>query len=100
MKEMKDLSVEEKKAFGQKVNELKAEVADAIAARTTELNELEVLKEIESMPEFDVSMPANRLFVLVQKSCDLPLRLAAPFPGRCRNIFAGEYCSRKPKTEI
>ena len=57
LKEMRDLSVEEKKAFGQKVNELKAEVADAITARTTEPKELEVLKEIESMPEFDISMP-------------------------------------------
>ena len=76
LKEMKDLSVEEKKAFGQKVNELKAEVADAIAARTTELKELEVLKEIESMPEFDVSMPANitegsyHPVTLVQRQCE------------------------------
>ncbi|MBQ1243698.1 MAG: phenylalanine--tRNA ligase subunit alpha [Clostridia bacterium] len=76
LKEMRDLSVEEKKAFGQKVNELKAEVADAIAARTTELKELEVLKEIESMPEFDVSMPANitegsyHPVTLVQRQCE------------------------------
>ena len=76
LKEMRDLSPEEKKAFGQKVNELKAEVADAIAARTTELKELEVLKEIESMPEFDVSMPANitegsyHPVTLVQRQCE------------------------------
>ena len=76
LKEMRDLSVEEKKAFGQKVNELKAEVADAITARTTELKELEVLKEIESMPEFDVSMPANiaegsyHPVTLVQRQCE------------------------------
>ncbi len=76
LKEMRDLSVEEKKTFGQKVNELKAEVADAIAARTTELKELEVLKEIESMPEFDVSMPANitegsyHPVTLVQRQCE------------------------------
>ena len=31
MKEMKDLSVEEKKTFGQKVNELKGEVSDKLA---------------------------------------------------------------------
>ncbi len=76
LKEMRDLSVEEKKTFGQKVNELKGEVADAIAKRTTELKELEVLKEIESMPEFDVSMPANitegsyHPVTLVQRQCE------------------------------
>ena len=48
LKEMRDLSPEEKKAFGQKVNELKAEVADKIAERTTELKELEIQKEIDS----------------------------------------------------
>ncbi len=76
LKEMRDLSPEEKKAFGQKVNELKSEVADAIAKRTTELKELEVLKEIESMPEFDISMPANiaegsyHPVTLVQRQCE------------------------------
>ncbi|MBR2417290.1 MAG: phenylalanine--tRNA ligase subunit alpha, partial [Clostridia bacterium] len=76
LKEMRDLSVEEKKAFGQKVNELKAEVADKIAERTTELKELEVQKEINSMPDFDVSMPANitegsyHPVTLVQRQCE------------------------------
>ena len=76
LKEMRDLSVEEKKAFGQKVNELKAEVADKIAERTTELKELEVQKEINSMPDFDISMPANitegsyHPVTLVQRQCE------------------------------
>ena len=57
MKEMKDLSVEEKKSFGQEVNKLKGEVTDCLAERTNELKELEVQKEINSMPSFDISMP-------------------------------------------
>ncbi len=76
LKEMRDLSVEEKKAFGQKVNELKAEVADKIAERTAQLKELEIQKEIEAMPEFDISMPANitegsyHPVTLVQRQCE------------------------------
>ena len=76
LKEMKDLSVEEKKAFGQKVNELKNEVADKIADRTKELKELEIQKEIDAMPEFDISMPANitegsyHPVTLVQRQCE------------------------------
>ena len=76
LKEMKDLSVEEKKAFGQKVNELKNEVADKIADRTKELKELEIQKEIDAMPEFDILMPANisegsyHPVTLVQRQCE------------------------------
>ena len=76
LKEMRDLSVEEKKTFGQKVNELKSEVADKIAERTTELKELEIQKEIDSMPELDISMPANitegsyHPVTLVQRQCE------------------------------
>ena len=57
MKEMKDLSNEEKKSFGQEVNTLKGEVTDCLAERTKELKELEIQKEIDSMPDFDISMP-------------------------------------------
>ena len=57
MKEMKDLSNEEKKSFGQEVNLLKGEVTDKITERTKELKELEIQKEIDSMPDFDISMP-------------------------------------------
>lgn len=59
LKGMKELSNEEKKAFGQKVNELKGIVADKIAEKTNELKEKEIEREINSMPEFDISMPAN-----------------------------------------
>ena len=57
MKEMKGLSNEEKKDFGQAVNELKGDVTNKIAERTKELKELEIKKEIDSMPDFDISMP-------------------------------------------
>ena len=76
MKEMKDLSVEEKKTFGQKVNVIKGEVTDKIAEKNQELKEKELLKEIESMPEFDISMPPTlgegsyHPVTLVQRQCE------------------------------
>lgn len=76
LKGMKELSNEEKKAFGQKVNELKGTVAERIAQKTAELKEKEIQQEINSMPEFDVSMPANmdrgsyHPITLVQRECE------------------------------
>ena len=59
LKGMKDLSVEEKKDFGQKVNILKNEATEKISAKMVELKEKEIEREINSMPEFDLSMPAD-----------------------------------------
>ncbi|MCM1115341.1 MAG: phenylalanine--tRNA ligase subunit alpha [Clostridium sp.] len=76
LKGMKELSNEEKKTFGQKVNELKGIVADKIAEKTTELKNREIEREIQSMPEFDISMPANlnrgsyHPITLVQRECE------------------------------
>ncbi len=76
MKEMKDLSVEEKKAFGQAVNELKGEVTEKITERTKELKQLEIRKEIDSVPDFDISMPPTleegsyHPITLVQRQCE------------------------------
>ena len=42
MKGMKDLSNEEKKTFGQKVNELKGELTDKLAEKTAFLKEQEI----------------------------------------------------------
>lgn len=76
LKGMKSLSHEEKKTFGQKVNELKGVVAKKIADKTAELKELEIQKEIELMPEFDLSIPANLTrgsyhpITLVQRQCE------------------------------
>ena len=76
MKGMKDLSNEEKKTFGQKVNELKGELTEKLTEKTQLLKEQEILKEIESMPEFDISMPAAlgegsyHPITLVQRECE------------------------------
>ncbi len=76
LKGMKDLSIEEKKTFGQDVNVLKTEAADMIAAKGEELKMAEVMAEINAMPDFDVSMPANldrgsyHPITLVQRQCE------------------------------
>ena len=76
LKGMRELSNEEKKAFGQLVNELKGTVAKKIAEKTEELKEREIQKEIQLMPEFDLSMPANisrgsyHPITLVQRQCE------------------------------
>lgn len=76
LKGMKDLSNEDKKVFGQKVNELKGAVASKIAEKTEELKQKEIEAEINLMPEFDLSMPANLArgsyhpITLVQRQCE------------------------------
>ena len=76
LKGMKDLSVEEKKDFGGKVNLLKGEATEKIAAKMQELKQKEIEKEINSMPEFDLSVPANlergsyHPVTLVQRECE------------------------------
>ncbi len=76
LKGMKDLSNEEKKSFGQHVNELKNAVAQKISEKAAELKEKEIQAEIERMPEFDLSMPANTArgsyhpVTLVQRQCE------------------------------
>ena len=76
LKGMKDLSVEEKKDFGQKVNILKNEATDKIAAKMQELKDKEIEKELNSMPEFDLSLPADldrgsyHPITLVQRECE------------------------------
>ena len=59
LKGMKELSNDERKALGAKVNELKGAVANKIAEKTAELKEKEIERELNSMPEFDISMPAK-----------------------------------------
>ena len=76
MKEMGKLSPEEKKAFGQKVNELKNFCTEKIAEKQAEIAKLEMEREINSMPEFDVAMPAETKrgsyhpITLVQRKCE------------------------------
>lgn len=76
LKGMKELSNDERKAFGQKVNEFKGLVNEKITEKTNELKEKEIQKEIELMPEFDLSMPpvmdrgSYHPITLVQRECE------------------------------
>ena len=76
LKGMKELSNEERKEFGKKVNELKATVAKDIEEKTAELKAKEIEKEIISMPKIDITTPANLVrgsyhpITLVQRQCE------------------------------
>ncbi len=76
MKEMKNLSNEEKKTFGQKVNLLKNEIEGQIAEKREEIKQKEIELENSRMPEFDISVPANlsrgsyHPITLVQRRCE------------------------------
>ena len=76
LKGMKDLSVEEKKVFGADVNKLKAYAAEKIEEKIAELKEKEIQLEIASMPQFDITTPANLArgsyhpITLVQRQCE------------------------------
>ncbi len=59
LKGMKDLSIEEKKDFGGKVNELKNEAGELIFKKINDLKESEIKAELEKMPEIDVSVPLD-----------------------------------------
>ena len=76
LKEMKNLSVEEKKTFGQEVNILKNEATDAITTKIEEMKKAEIEKEINAMPDIDITAPANldrgsyHPITLVQRECE------------------------------
>lgn len=76
LKKMGSLAAEDRKSFGQAVNELKSFAAQRIAEKTTELKEAELKKVIELTPEFDVSVPVEpshgsyHPITLVQRRCE------------------------------
>lgn len=76
LKMMGSLSAEERPIMGQIVNEVRAFVEQKIQAKVTELKELELKREIESTPIFDISVPANlgrgsyHPITLVQRQCE------------------------------
>ncbi|MBE6912343.1 MAG: phenylalanine--tRNA ligase subunit alpha [Ruminococcaceae bacterium] len=76
LKDMKNLSVEEKKTFGQEVNVLKEEVTEMVAEKRERIKQAEIERENNLMPEFDVSTPANlergsyHPITLVQRQCE------------------------------
>ncbi len=79
LKEMKNLSNEERKIFGQKVNELKNEVTEKIAEKAELLKQKELEKEFNSMPEFDISITAD-----LKRGSYHPVTLAQ---RQCEKIF-------------
>ncbi len=76
LKGMKELSNEERKTFGAEVNKLKAETSKRIEEKVEELKALEVEREISTMPEFDITAPAEldrgsyHPITLVQRQCE------------------------------
>ena len=80
LKMMGSLSAEERPVMGQIVNEVRAYVEEKIAEKSKELKELELKKEIESTPVFDISVPANLTrgsyhpITLVQRQCESVFR--------------------------
>jgi len=76
LKGMKDLTPEEKKSFGAKVNELKEETTNNIEKKLEELKEAEIQKELSQMPLFDITTPAEtdrgsyHPITLVQRQCE------------------------------
>ena len=76
LKGMKELSNDERKVFGQKDNELKGLENEKNTQITQERQEKELQKEIELMPEFDLSMPpvmdrgSYHPITLVQRECE------------------------------
>ena len=80
LKMMGSLSAEERPVMGQIVNEVRAFVGQKIAEKSQELKELELKKEIESTPIFDISVPANLTrgsyhpITLVQRQCESVFR--------------------------
>ena len=60
MKDMKNLSKEEKPAFGKKVNELKQQVSAYIDERKEELAQLEMQMKIEK-EKIDITLPGRRM---------------------------------------
>ncbi len=76
LKDMKNLSPEEKKTFGQAVNVLKEEVTEMVANKREEIKKAEIERENNLMPEFDISTPADlsrgsyHPITLVQRQCE------------------------------
>lgn len=80
LKGMKELAGDEKKALGQQVNNLKSEIADAIAKRTIELQQAKIKQEIDASPIIDLSAPpvvdrgSYHPITLVQRECEAVFR--------------------------
>ncbi len=76
LKCLKDLSEDERKSFGQKVNQAKEEFTALIEESKKKLIENEMKRELDLMPEFDMSLPPRirrgsyHPITLVQRECE------------------------------
>ena len=59
LKMMGSLSAEERPVMGQLANDVRAYIEEKLSEKSQELKEAEMKKEIESVPVFDISVPAN-----------------------------------------
>ena len=62
LKGMKDLSVEEKKEFGQTINVVKREVDEQITARVEAIRKEEEDRLVNSAEQYDVTLPADTAY--------------------------------------
>ncbi len=76
LKQMGKLSSEERPVIGQLANEVRADIDEKITAKMQELKGKEIQREIDLMPQFDVSLPGNIVggsyhpVTLVQRECE------------------------------
>lgn len=62
LKGLKDVSGEEKKAYGQSINVLKREVEEKIAAHVENMRRAEEARVLQSAERYDVTLPAETAF--------------------------------------
>ncbi len=76
LKGMGEMTEEMKKTLGRETNELKTNITVALAEKLEALRAAELQKEIDSLPDFDVSMPpmldrgSYHPITLVQRQCE------------------------------
>ncbi len=76
LKGMGEMTEEMKKTLGRETNELKNNITVALAEKLEALRAAELQKEIDSLPDFDVSMPpmldrgSYHPITLVQRQCE------------------------------
>lgn len=59
MKNLKDLKGEDKKTYGQKVNQLKVKAEEIISQRIEKLKKIRIERMIADTEQYDVTLPAN-----------------------------------------
>lgn len=76
LKSMGSLSAEERPKMGQLANEVRQSIETMLSEKVEELKALEMQREIESMPLYDISVPQNlsrgayHPITLVQRECE------------------------------